>query len=120
VREYETVFIVDPGCSESEVNQEVDTVTEIITAGNGTVGEKQIWGKRRLAYEIGRKKEGTYVFVRFQAGPAVLAELNRRFKLNELILRHLIVVSQGFEEPQSSGRGEGEERAYEGEGNLES
>ena len=69
MREYETVFIVDPGCDEEQVNREVDTVKGIITEGSGQVVEVQVWGKRRLAYEIRRKKEGTYTFVRFKCGP---------------------------------------------------
>ncbi|UCF78947.1 MAG: 30S ribosomal protein S6 [Candidatus Eiseniibacteriota bacterium] len=103
MREYETVFIVDPGCDETEVDREVDTVRGVITEGSGEVVEVQVWGKRRLAYEINKKKEGTYAFVRFKCGPAVLQELNRRFKLNELVLRHLTVLSQeGAQEEEDS------------------
>ena len=94
MREYETVFIVDPGCDDEQVDREVDTVKDVITQGSGQVVEVQVWGKRRLAYEIRKKKEGTYAFVRFKCGPSVLQELNRRFKLNELVLRHLTVLSQ--------------------------
>jgi small subunit ribosomal protein S6 len=97
VREYETVFIVDPGCDDEQVDREIDTVKEVITQGSGQIVEIQVWGKRRLAYEIRKKKEGTYAFVRFKCGPSVLQELNRRFKLNELILRHLTVLSQESE-----------------------
>jgi len=97
VREYETVFIIDPSCDDSQVEQEVNNVKEIITAGDGKVVEAQSWGKRRLAYDIKKKKEGTYAFVRFGGEPSVLQELNRRLKLNELILRHLIVVSEPAE-----------------------
>ena len=93
MREYETVFIVDPGCDETQVDQEIDTVKGTISERDGNIVEVQVWGKRRLAYEIKKKKEGIYVFVRFKGGPSVLQELNRRFKLNELILRHLTVVS---------------------------
>ena len=97
MREYETVFIIDPSCDDSQVEQEVNNVKEIITAGDGKVVEAQSWGKRRLAYDIKKKKEGTYAFVRFGGEPSVLQELNRRLKLNELILRHLIVVSEPAE-----------------------
>lgn len=97
MREYETVFIIDPSCDDSQVEQEVNTVKEVITAGDGKVIEAQSWGRRRLAYDINKKKEGTYAFVRFSSEPSVLQELNRRLKLNELILRHLIVASQEAE-----------------------
>jgi small subunit ribosomal protein S6 len=98
VKEYETVFIVDPSCDEEHVDREVQTVRGIINDGGGQVVEVQVWGKRRLAYEIKKKKEGTYAFVRFKGAPSVLQELNRRFKLNELVLRHLIVLSQEMEQ----------------------
>ncbi|MFH0777997.1 MAG: 30S ribosomal protein S6 [Candidatus Eisenbacteria bacterium] len=99
--EYETIFIIDPGCDDSQVDRLVETAREIISSGEGTVLETQIWGRRKLAYEIKKKRDGVYAFVRFKGNAAVLQELNRRFKLNELILRHLIVVS---EEGEAGGR----------------
>jgi small subunit ribosomal protein S6 len=119
VREYETVFIIDPGCDESQVEREVNTVKEIITAGDGKVEEAESWGKRRLAYDIKRKKEGTYAFVRFSGEPSVLQELTRRLKLNELILRHLIVASQKAEELDSASGELGESDSYESDDSLD-
>jgi small subunit ribosomal protein S6 len=122
VRDYEAVFIIDPGCDDSQVGQEVDTVKEIIASGDGKVLETQLWGRRRLAYEIKKKKEGTYVLIRFRGGSALLAELARRFKLNELILRHLTVVSEVLEGQQPAGdleETEGEE-SYEAEKSTDS
>jgi len=120
VREYETVFIIDPSCDESQVEQEVNTVKEIIAAGSGNVVEAQSWGRRRLAYDIKKKKEGTYAFVRFSGEPSVLQELNRRLKLNELILRHLIVASQQLEgEEGESGSAEHDDSdSYESEDSM--
>jgi small subunit ribosomal protein S6 len=121
VREYETVFIIDPSCDESQVEQEINSVKEIIAAGEGKVVEAESWGRRRLAYDIRKKKEGTYAFVRFSGEPSVLQELNRRLKLNELILRHLVVVSQKAEEEETdSGYAEGGgSDAYESEDSLD-
>ena len=116
MREYETVFIIDPSCDESQVEQEVNTVKEIIAGGDGKEVEAQSWGKRRLAYDIQKKQEGTYAFVRFSGGASILQELNRRLKLNELILRHLIVVSQEAEEEADSGfAGSDDGDSYESE-----
>ena len=121
MREYETVFIIDPSCDESQVEQEINSVKEIIAAGEGKVVEAESWGRRRLAYDIRKKKEGTYAFVRFSGEPSVLQELNRRLKLNELILRHLVVVSQKAEEEETdSGYAEsGGSDAYESEDSLD-
>lgn len=112
MREYETVFIIDPACDESTVDKEIANVEEVISERHGKIIEVQRWGKRRLAYEIKRKKEGIYAFVRFKAGPSALQELSRRFKLNELILRHMIVMSQEAErEEEDSGSTEPGETA---------
>lgn len=115
MKDYEVVFIIDPGCDDSQVGQEVDTVKEIIASGNGKVLETQLWGRRRLAYEIRKKKEGTYVLIRFKGGPALLAEMARRFKLNESILRHLTVVSPEIEGRQAAGElsGNEDEESYD-------
>ena len=122
MKDYEVVFIIDPACDDSQVGQEVDTVKEIVASGNGKVLETQMWGRRRLAYEIKKKKEGTYVLIRFKGDPALLAEMARRFKLNEAILRHLTVVceepegQQPADEPRET---EGEE-SYETENSTDS
>lgn len=122
MKDYEVVFIIDPGCDDSQVGQEVDTVKEIIGSGNGKVLETQLWGRRRLAYEIRKKKEGTYVLIRFKGDPALLAELARRFRLNESILRHLTVVCQEPEGLQAPGElgGSEEEESYEAKNSPDS
>jgi len=122
VKDYEVVFIIDPGCDDSQVGQEVDTVKEIIASGDGKVLETEIWGRRRLAYEIKKKKEGTYVLIHFKGGPALLAEMARRFKLNESILRHLTVVCREPDEAQPAGEpgGSEEEESYEADNSRDS
>jgi small subunit ribosomal protein S6 len=122
VKDYEVVFIIDPACDDSQVGQEVDTVKEIISSGNGKVLDTQMWGRRRLAYEIRKKKEGTYVLIKFKGDPALLAEMARRFKLNEAILRHLTVVCQEPEGEQPAGEPggtEGEE-SYDSDSSTDS
>ena len=91
-REYETVFILDPGLEEPKVNEEVERAAALIRDNGGTVDEVERWGRRRLAYEIGRKRDGVYTLLRYHAeGPAV-KELERRLRLNESVLRALTVV----------------------------
>ena len=87
MREYETVFIIDPSCDESQVEQEVNTVKEIIAAGSGNVVEAQSWGRRRLAYDIKKKSEGIYAILDINATPASVSELDRQLGLNESVLR---------------------------------
>jgi small subunit ribosomal protein S6 len=77
------------------VNQEIETVSTVIKQGGGEVLEIQNWGRRRLAYEMRKKREGIYSLIRFKSGGAVLEDLARRFKLNESLMRHLTVLSEG-------------------------
>ncbi len=89
---YETTFILDPGLDENRVNEEVEHVTQWIKGLGGEVLEVQRWGKRRLAYEIGRRRDGIYTLVLYQGPGAIVKELDRRFRLNESVLRSLTVL----------------------------
>src|SRR5262245_44121476 len=92
VTKYETTFILDPGLDETKVNEEVDRVTEWTKSLGGEVLEVQRWGKRRLAYEIGRRRDGIYTLVLYQGPGPIVKELERRFRLNESVLRSLTVL----------------------------
>jgi small subunit ribosomal protein S6 len=101
LREYETVIVLDPALDDTRVSQEIDTVQNVITQGGGEVLEVQRWGRRRLAYEIRKKREGIYSLIRFKSEGGVLDDLKRRFLINELLLRHLTVLSEGPMAPPS-------------------
>ena len=88
---YETLFILHPDLEESEINKTIDTVQEIITSGGGTVLKAERWGKRQLAYMIRKKREGYYVLIYFEALPTFIDELNRRYKLTDMIMRYLVI-----------------------------
>lgn len=89
---YETTFILEPGLDESRINDEIDRVSQWIKELGGEVIEVQRWGKRRLAYEIHRKRDGIYTLILHQGeGPAVKT-LERRLGLNESVMRVLTVV----------------------------
>ena len=89
---YETTFILDPGLDEAKVNEEVDRVVQWIKGLGGEVLEVQRWGKRRLAYEIGRRRDGIYTLLLYQGPGAIVKELERRFRLSESVLRSLTVL----------------------------
>jgi small subunit ribosomal protein S6 len=91
VRTYETLFIVNPDLEESDINKTVDLIQETITAGGGTLIKVDRWGKRQLAYQLRKKREGYYVLIYFEAMPTVITELQRRFKLTDTILRHVVL-----------------------------
>lgn len=89
---YETTFILEPGLDENRVNEEVEKVSSWIKDLNGEVIEVQRWGKRRLAYEINRKRDGIYTMVLYQGGGPLVKEVERRLRLNESVMRTLTVV----------------------------
>jgi len=87
---YETLFVVNPNLSEEDTKAVIDKFTAII-GENGTVTEVKEWGKRRLAYPINYINEGYYVLVDFEAAAELPAELERRFRIDENILRSIVV-----------------------------
>ncbi len=112
LKEYETIFVLDPGQDESQVEAEITKISDIIKNGGGEIVTVNRWGRRKLAYEIRKKKEGIYTLIQFQAGSGVLADLGRRYNLlkNETILRHMTVLYEAPPEvpvvPQEEGSAE--------------
>jgi small subunit ribosomal protein S6 len=92
VIKYETTFILDPSLDENQANEEVKKVGQWIQDLGGEVLEVQRWGKRRLAYEINRRRDGIYTLVLYQGPGAIVKELERRLRLNESVLRSLTVL----------------------------
>ncbi len=87
---YELMFIIDPALEDEKKDAIVETVKGIIEA-DGTVGEVDVWGLKKLAYPIQKKNEGYYVVVPFQASPELPKELDRRLRISEAVMRHLII-----------------------------
>ena len=87
---YETIFIIDATLTEEEITAAKDKFTALIAA-NGTVNNIDEWGKRRLAYEINDKTEGYYVLVDFTADGEFPKELDRQYRINDSILRTIII-----------------------------
>ena len=90
---YETTIIYDPGLEETRINDEVERVTQPIAQAGGEVIEIQRWGKRKLAYNIRKRRDGTYIHVKHKSPATLIAEMDRRFRLNEGVLRHLTVLA---------------------------
>jgi small subunit ribosomal protein S6 len=92
VTKYETTFILEPGLDEAKVGEEVERVSGWIKDLGGTLIEVQRWGKRRLAYEIGRKRDGVYTLFLYEGPGTVVKEIERRLRLNEQVMRVLTVM----------------------------
>ena len=87
MRHYEMMVILDPEIEERTVAPSLDTYLSVVTTAGGTIDKVDIWGRRRLAYEIAKKSEGIYAVVDFTAEPATAKELDRQLGLNEAVLR---------------------------------
>lgn len=94
MRTYECVYILDPSLEEAAVKEKTGRFNEIVTTRNGSVEAVDIWGKRRLAYPIEKKFEGTYILMKFHADSEILDELNRIYRFDDAVLRHLIVLDE--------------------------
>ena len=86
-RHYELLLILDPNLDERTVAPSIDTFLNVIRQGGGTVENVDIWGKRRLAFEIRKNPEGIYAVIKVTCQSAVVAELDRQLNLNESVLR---------------------------------
>jgi small subunit ribosomal protein S6 len=99
VNKYETTFILEPGLDETRVNEEIDKVSHWITDMGGQVLDVQRWGKRRLSYEINKKRDGIYTLMLHESPGPVVREVERRMSLDESVLRVLSVMHVPIEPP---------------------
>ena len=90
-RQYEVVFIVDPDADEDEVNKITENFKQIVIDQGGSVTKAETLGRRQLAYEILHKKEGTFVDLELEGSGKEIAELERRMRVSDRILRYLTV-----------------------------
>ena len=88
---YELMFIADPELDERGLEKLTEQYLELVTKEGGSVENTDIWGRRKLAYEIDGKTEGNYVVVNYTTTPEVSAELDRVLNLNESVVRTKIL-----------------------------
>lgn len=101
-RPYETMVVLDPSLGDDAVEKEIGKIKEYVTSEGGEISAVDLWGRRKLAYEIDGQKEGFYAVIKFRAEPRVVAPLTKAYRLNEQILRH-IVLADTFKAPLGSG-----------------
>jgi small subunit ribosomal protein S6 len=87
MRHYEVMVILDPTLEERTVAPSLDQFLSVVKKDGGTVEKVDVWGRRRMAYEIDKHIEGIYAVVDLQANPAAVQELDRQLNLNESVLR---------------------------------
>ncbi|MDR2619710.1 MAG: 30S ribosomal protein S6 [Propionibacteriaceae bacterium] len=87
MRKYEIMVIISPDVDDRQVEPLVSKYLKVITDGKGTVDSTDFWGRRKLAYPINKKSEGTYVVVNVTCEPAVVQEMDRLLTIEEQVMR---------------------------------
>jgi small subunit ribosomal protein S6 len=85
------MVILDPDLEERTVAPSLDTYLNVVRKDGGSVGSVDVWGRRRLAYEVDKNSEGIYAVIELQAEPATVKELDRQLTLNESVLRTKVI-----------------------------
>jgi small subunit ribosomal protein S6 len=91
LRHYEVMVILDASLEERTVAPSLDTYLNVIRTAGGSVEKLDVWGRRRLSFEINKKAEGIYAVIDLQATPEAVAELDRQLRLNESVLRTKVI-----------------------------
>ncbi|NGN95062.1 30S ribosomal protein S6 [Nocardioides sp. KC13] len=91
MRAYEVMVILEPSLDERTVAPTLDKFLKVVTNDGGTVENVDVWGRRRLAYEVNKNAEGIYAVINLTAEPKTVLELDRQFGLNEQILRTKVI-----------------------------
>jgi small subunit ribosomal protein S6 len=91
MRKYELMIILEPGLEERTVQPSLDQFLKVVKAGGGSVQRVDVWGRRRLAYDIDKKSEGIYAVIDLTADPDTVRELDRQLNLNEGVLRTKVI-----------------------------
>jgi len=92
VRTYEVIFILDPGLTDEAVEAAVGAAKAVLSKEGVEPEDVQKWGKKRLAYEIKKRREGHYIYFKLQAAPKAMAELGRHLRMADTVLKQLTVV----------------------------
>ena len=94
MRSYEVIFILDPALADDGVEAAVVAAKGVLAKAGGEVTEVQKWGKKRLAYDIKKRREGHYVYFRAQAPGKAVAELERHLKIADPVLKYITVLME--------------------------
>ena len=94
MRKYETMFIVNPDLDSETTEELVEHITTVIEDNNGEVVNTDKWGTKELAYEINDHSAGYYTVINFKANNETLDELERNYKINDNVIRYLILKDE--------------------------
>jgi len=92
--DYEMVIVYKPGATDLDNEKAVESLKELIEGLGGNIKQVEPWGKKKLAYPIARLNEGYYVLIHFSLDPGKTREIENKLRINEQVLRHLLVVDE--------------------------
>ncbi|KAF0158810.1 MAG: small subunit ribosomal protein S6 [Syntrophaceae bacterium] len=95
MKRYEVITIVKTDLTEEEITAIIDRSSNIITDRKGVVAKAEKWGKRRLAYEINKQKDGFYFFIDYAGNGSIVAEMERSFKIDDRVLKFMTIAKEG-------------------------
>lgn len=95
MRQYETIFIINPDLDESQTNDVIEGVKTAIESGGGKVLRVDPWGKKKLAYAVKQHNDGYYVLIVFEGSPEFVTQLNGHYRITERIIKHIVVQFEG-------------------------
>ena len=96
MRDYELMVVLDPNLDDAAIEALNTRIQTLVTQRGGTIENVDAWGRRRLAYPIGRYRDGVYILTRMQLPPNAATEIERALKLTESVIRHLLVRAEGL------------------------
>jgi len=97
MRRYETIFILRPNSSEEEITRIIDNTSQVIGNDQGSIIEMNRWGMKKLAYLIKKESLGYYVFCDYAASPAAVTEIERKFRIDDAVLKYLTIkIDEGM------------------------
>jgi len=100
MRHYETLFIINPELTEEDITITVDKFSNILTGRGAMIGKVDLWGRRKMAYEINKFSKGYFVLFDYGATPEVVIEIERNFKIDENIIRFLTIKKTALYDPE--------------------
>ena len=95
MKRYEVIVIIKTDLTEEDINAIIERSSNIITERKGVIAKMEKWGKRRLAYEINKQRDGFYFFIDYAGNGAIVAEMERNFKIDDRILKFMTVTKEG-------------------------
>ena len=99
MNQYETIVIIDPNVEEENVEKITGEIKNLISGSDGEVTKVEVWGKRRLAYEVKGNRDGIYILINFTADPEFIQRLARYYGLTEQIIKYMTVRAEDLPEP---------------------